>query len=326
MVKKTLVSVIIPVFNTPAPFLRQCLSSISSQTYTNIEILLVDDGSDAPTASLCDELALLDQRIIVIHKKNGGVSSARNIALARSSGHYITFVDSDDWVDNNFIETLTTAMETQTSQITVCGLYIEYPNKIQRIASEDESITRMSRNEFYHSMLLSPQVGGFLCNKIFRRNLIFHSFDESLHYCEDFVFCATYTKNIQSATIVNKSLYHYRHGHDNASSNLSFNRKTISLLEAYQQIRRIYEIENKSDLIYIDRNLFKQALNLKARYKLCHIHNSIELKQVTDITTRFRYVLFSCDLSWKDKANMWFTWLLPVFSFKLKRKFNLKIR
>ena len=98
-----LVSIIVPIYKVE-PYLRRCLDSIVNQTYTNLEIILVDDGSPDNCPQTCDEYAAKDNRIIVIHKENGGLSDARNIGLDIWKGDYISFVDSDDWVEKKYIE------------------------------------------------------------------------------------------------------------------------------------------------------------------------------------------------------------------------------
>lgn len=100
-----LISIVVPVYNV-APYLSRCVSSIISQTYKNVEIILVDDGSTDQSGQICDELKQSDKRIIVIHKRNGGVSDARNIGISASCGEYVSFVDSDDQIDNDYVEYL----------------------------------------------------------------------------------------------------------------------------------------------------------------------------------------------------------------------------
>ena len=103
--KNDLISVIVPIYKVEQ-YLEKCVNSITSQTYTNLEIILVDDGSPDNCPAICDQLAKTDKRIKVVHKPNGGLSDARNVGFENSSGKYITFVDSDDYLNHNFIETL----------------------------------------------------------------------------------------------------------------------------------------------------------------------------------------------------------------------------
>ena len=99
------ISVIIPVYNVE-PYLRKCLDSVINQTYRNLEIIIVDDGSPDNCGAICDEYAARDDRVIVIHKKNGGVSAARNDGIRIASGKWITFVDPDDWCEPDYYEML----------------------------------------------------------------------------------------------------------------------------------------------------------------------------------------------------------------------------
>ena len=103
--KRALISVIVPVYNVES-FLIRCISSIREQTYRNLEILLIDDGSEDASGEICDTLAKEDSRISVIHKQNAGLSSARNVGLDNAKGEYISFIDSDDWVMKNYFENM----------------------------------------------------------------------------------------------------------------------------------------------------------------------------------------------------------------------------
>lgn len=115
------VSVIIPVYNVE-PYLARCLNSILAQTYTNIEIILIDDGSTDRSSQICDKYKVKDDRIVVIHKKNGGQGEARNQGLDICSGDYISFVDSDDWVESTYIEDLLYLVLNEKADIAVCEL------------------------------------------------------------------------------------------------------------------------------------------------------------------------------------------------------------
>ena len=117
-----LVSIIVPIYKVE-PYLRRCLDSIVNQTYTNLEIILVDDGSPDGCPQICDEYAAKDKRIVVIHKENGGLSDARNAGLDICKGEYIFFIDSDDWIKTDTIEFLYKITQDKKSDI-VIGDYI----------------------------------------------------------------------------------------------------------------------------------------------------------------------------------------------------------
>ena len=115
-----LISIIVPIYKVE-PYLRRCLDSIVNQTYTNLEIILVDDGSPDGCPQICDEYAAKDNRIVVIHKENGGLSDARNAGLDICKGEYISFVDSDDWVTPTYIEYLIKAIKDNNAELAVCN-------------------------------------------------------------------------------------------------------------------------------------------------------------------------------------------------------------
>lgn len=115
-----LISIIVPVYKVE-PYLRRCLDSIVNQTYTNLEIILVDDGSPDNCPQICDEYAAKDNRIVVIHKENGGLSDARNAGLDICKGEYISFVDSDDWVDERYIEVMIDSAIKEDADISICN-------------------------------------------------------------------------------------------------------------------------------------------------------------------------------------------------------------
>lgn len=152
-----LISVIVPIYRVEQ-YLRKCIDSILNQTYNNIEIILVDDGSPDNCGKICDEYAKRDSRIRVIHKENGGLSDARNTGIDACKGNYITFVDSDDYIENDYVETLYYLLKKYNTEIAICDCRIikdnkkkkEKNNKISEycITSKD-SISKMLYSDFY---------------------------------------------------------------------------------------------------------------------------------------------------------------------------------
>ncbi len=120
-----LISVIVPVYNAEL-YLKKCVDSIRNQTYKNLEIILVNDGSPDHCGEMCDEMAKEDARIRVFHKENGGQSSARNLGLDNMTGAYVGFVDSDDWIEPNMYQTLYELICQHNAQISACGCYLDY--------------------------------------------------------------------------------------------------------------------------------------------------------------------------------------------------------
>lgn len=167
-VEKAKISVIVPVYRVE-PYLRKCLDSIVNQTYQNLEIILVDDGSPDHCGAICEEYAARDKRIKVIHQENGGLSAARNTALEIAGGEYLGFVDSDDWIEPKMFETLLWGIEEKEADIAVCGRYEEY--KDRRVPFEWPEIRVMEREEALEELLKNERLQNLVWDKLYRREL-----------------------------------------------------------------------------------------------------------------------------------------------------------
>lgn len=185
MVDKGLVTVIVPVFNVE-DYLEKCIKSIVYQTYSKLEIIIVDDGSMDNSPRICDKWALVDKRIHVIHKENGGLSDARNAALKIAAGNYISFVDSDDWVDQYFIEMLLDTLIEENADIVECG--VAYVDKSDYIIKERKiSETREIKNKIdsLRSLVKEDGVYQTVWNKLYKRSVIDSIYFEKEKYNED---------------------------------------------------------------------------------------------------------------------------------------------
>lgn len=139
-----LVSLVVPVYNVEH-YLDACMASILNQTYTNIEIILVDDGSTDNSGIMCDKYSKIDDRIKVVHKENGGLSDARNKGILHTNGNYIIFIDSDDVISTNFVEYLYTLLKENSGDIAICDSVHCYPDK--EIVFENETINKVFSSE-----------------------------------------------------------------------------------------------------------------------------------------------------------------------------------
>lgn len=132
------ISVVIPVYNVE-PYLERCINSILNQTYKNLDIILVDDGSTDDCGKICDNYKLIDSRITVFHKENGGLSDARNYGIERAIGKYITFVDSDDYIENDYVEYLYNLLVTNKCEISLCTHFVVLENGKRKVIGNGES-------------------------------------------------------------------------------------------------------------------------------------------------------------------------------------------
>lgn len=166
-----LISVIIPVYNVEC-YLHRCLNSVLNQTYSHLEILLVDDGSTDSSGKICDEFSALDQRVKIIHKENGGLSDARNRGIDEAKGEYITFIDSDDYIDEDMIEYLYGLLTKMNTKISVCTnrLCNEDTGKI-RLDGDDGKEERLTSCESCRRLLYSQAFGMSACAKLYHHSL-----------------------------------------------------------------------------------------------------------------------------------------------------------
>jgi glycosyltransferase involved in cell wall biosynthesis len=207
--KEPLISVVVPVYKVEE-YLDKCVESIINQTYKNLEIILVDDGSPDNSPKKCDEWSKKDNRIKVINKKNGGVSSARNTGIDKSKGEWITFVDADDWIETTYVEDMYNISQDFDANYICCGYNKIYSENVESINSNGELIELNSRD--YLTALLNVQNGyGFVHMKLINKDIIGKvRFDEELPVGEDALFNIQLCDNLDKVVIYNKALYNYR--------------------------------------------------------------------------------------------------------------------
>ncbi len=202
------VSIIMPVYNVSEK-LNKSLNSLINQTYSNIEILLINDGSTDNSGEVCDKYAQNDNRIKVVHKKNGGVSSARNIGLEIATGKYIMFVDSDDYTDEKSCEVMVKAIEKYDVDMVVSSYNTVYNGKVvkhicpEKVYNSVESMKDDFRLIYLDCFLNSPW------NKLFKKEHITKGFDENMRYFEDYYFVLDYMDNIRNLVTIDTPLYYY---------------------------------------------------------------------------------------------------------------------
>ena len=251
-VSNPLISVIIPVYKVEK-YLEKCVDSVINQTYDNLEIILVDDGSPDNCPKMCDEYAKKDKRIKVIHKENGGVGSARNKGIEKSTGDYITFVDSDDWIEKEFIHEMLDIANKYKADYVTCGYYRVYENKKEIINGNLEEIVIDSKE--YVNKLLNVQNGyGFVHMKLIKKTKISNlRFEEKLVVGEDALFNIQLCKNIEKIVIYNKPLYNYYFNTNSVVrkyNNEYCNNYLKSMIYMSEYIRKNYKSENVIQNLY----------------------------------------------------------------------------
>ena len=200
-----LISVIIPVYNVEK-YLDKCIISVLNQTYKNLEIILIDDGSTDKSGLLCDEWAKKDNRIIVKHKENSGVSATRNLGIEIATGDFIGFVDPDDYIDVTMYEKMISASNNGEYDIICCNYYYgdEHNYKINIPIKEYIKMNKKEYQEF------SLKYGGQVWNKIYKREYMEgKKFSSNIHVLEDLLFNLDISKDKINVLYIDKPLYYY---------------------------------------------------------------------------------------------------------------------
>lgn len=260
--EKGLLSIIMPVFNV-APYLKKSIESVLFQSYKNIEILLIDDGSTDDSSNICDEYAKKDTRIKVIHKSNGGLSDARNVGLDNATGEYIAFVDSDDWLDINMYDKLIRAIKETESDVAVNNFYYA-EDGIYREGMESTSdfILLKEKSEIFLNLVGGQNCLAFMVwNKVFKKDVIGNTRFKKGQIYEDLYFDRLVFSNCHKVCRIKDALYYYRYKRPG---------NTVTMFRA-QKLTKFAEIND-----YIDMFLQSNDTKLADAYSYYGLKTSIQ--------------------------------------------------
>ena len=284
MNENDLVSIVVPIYNVEE-FLEQCIKSIINQTYNNLQIILVDDGSKDNSGKLCDQYAEKDNRIEVIHKSNGGLSDARNKGISKAKGKYIVFIDSDDYIESKYIELLYKAIIANNVKISQCG--------IKEISQENELIIKEGYEnkqiKNFRQIMTDTYSGKWGNTVVWNKMYLKELFDDikfpkgKIHEDEFTTYKIFYMA--ENIAIIDKFLYNYRQNRESITRK-KFNLKRLDILEALEERivflnkyneQELYDCAIQNYLLVIkdcffkarrEKNFSKENLwNLKNKYK-----------------------------------------------------------
>lgn len=312
---KEMVNVIVPVYNG-ASSLEVCINSILKQTYTNLEVIIINDGSTDSSYKIAERLSIYDKRIKVINQGNRGVSAARNNGIANANGKYILFVDADDYIESNMVELLVAASEKYSAPITSCGVFIEdmfseHSQKTSESIAFDKGMTTALSNENLKNVFpekLITAVFHSVFAKLYRLDYIRKNdawFDQSLSLGEDYLFNLPLFRNVDQYVYIGKALYHYVR----YSSNSTLSRKyradlfeieltllhsTLSMLKSWnisreQSDKYIYEVFFNNMHVILENEA--SPYNTRTTWeKLLRLRHMVRQQEVRDLTaqTAFR--------------------------------------
>lgn len=314
-------SIIVPIYNVEQ-YLENCINSILNQTYRNFELILVDDGSPDKSGEICDKYKSSDDRVKVIHKKNGGLSSARNAGLEIATGQYIGFVDSDDWIDRDMYDKLLNLAEKNEADIVQCEYLEAYDNKIIIHNNENSEFVVLDRFEALEKLINFGKyhVNGVVSwNKIYKRTL----FDDIrfpvgklnedefttyklLHKCNSIIF-------------LKEKLYYYRQT-PNSIMNKKFNVKRLDLLDAVKELLIFLKSNNYHQ--FYELGLIRYETLLIQFYFKCQdlIDNNMEILQgiYDSYKSYFGEFLNNSKISQMHKLNNYIFYFSPNLYKKIQ--------
>lgn len=308
-------SIIVPVYNVEK-YIDRCLKSICQQTYRNVEILCIDDGSDDKSGIICDQYAKQDVRIRVLHQKNQGVAAARNVGLRNSTGKYVGFVDPDDWIEPQMFQMIIERMEEYDADIGVCGFYKNWEDK----EVEMQNRSMIDKNAFDREKLLfyafkaykHRSFARYIWNKIFKKELIERTkinFDDKMKMGEDVLFFGILALQVQRGVYIDKPLYHYYQRDDSLFHGGSLKWREDSLIVYERLIQLFLRNGISTDNILLVKRFYVHMASLLVE-KAYLEHDFEVMRKMQKEMQRYMdaYVATSDGHEeWNEKMRLWMT-------------------
>lgn len=306
-----IISIVVPCFNAEKT-IGECLKSILGQTYKNIEVLVIDDGSTDRTEQEVKKMKLLDQRIKYYYQENQGVSQARNLGIQNIKGDYLAFVDSDDYVDRRYLEILLKNMLENDCELSVCNWSRNY-DKFN--STKEFRNKKVSREEFIEDILTENNVKGYLWNKLFKSEIVKNNsliLDLEIHFMEDLLFCVKYSMSIKKEIVItDQILYYYlEEGESITNNGYSLKKETgVTALESIflsvcQGYSENLELQNMYYTYYLHftvsilvRGVYENKLSPKSKIELLKKIKNSDLKKINSRDVKISLILIKINFS-----------------------------
>lgn len=323
-----LISVIVPVYNVEK-YLRRCIDSIVNQSYTNLDIILVDDGSTDKSGLICDEYEKADSRITVIHKENGGLSDARNTGIEESNGIYLCFIDSDDYIMPDMINKLYNALTINNADISLCNfLYVDENEDEIRYRNEDLPIQDevLNKSDVMNKMAIEKYWYYIIaCNKLYKKELFLQiRFPYGKQHEDEFVAHLIFDK-CERIACIKEPLYNYVQ-RDNSIMGRSINIKRLDAAEAFLNraefaVKKGYKKPAQASVSMAagtigECYMFLDIKNIDVKNRLCEIKSRYDI-----VYKNLNIKEFNFKVKIKCMLLFYSPWLFRVI-YKLKHFFN----
>lgn len=319
-----LISIIIPVYNQEK-YLTSCLESVEKQTYGNFEVIVVNDGSTDRSGYICDNFAVQDSRIHVIHQKNAGIGVARNVGMKCSTGEYITFIDSDDWVSPNYLQYMFDAAEKEKVDIVECGINYSL-EKCELVADEDVDLYQIVTSQVALSgMIQDKNFHQVVWNKLYRKELIENiPFPEGKIHEDEYWTYQVYG-NAKRIALISNNLYYY-YMHDGSIMRTTFSMSNLSVIDAKCK-RQIYIEKNYPEIKNISGTDLLGTLIVLTQKVLKYLEGE-EQKQGLEILKKYRNetiakMTFEIEGNWIKKIIRRCAYWNPILTAKLRNYFGI---
>ena len=309
---KPLISIVVPVYNVEK-YINRCINSIIRQEYQNIEIILVDDGSFDNSGKICDEYAKKDERIVVVHQKNRGLSAARNCGIDISKGEYICFVDSDDWISSDYVSTLFDLIINNNADIAVCSyVKTEKENDLGNNIEDNiiEEYNNIQAIKKIYSTSDCERINIIIAwNKLYNKRLFENIRYPQNRYYEDGGTTYKLLYNSEKIVCLKKVMYYYFVNCESITGSKLNKKKIIDAIELQEEELNFYKNKNLDEMyVLCYKRLLEKLISLyyesgdgigkeisewiADKYKFYYKRKKQIINSVTTLKTRIRYMLF----------------------------------
>lgn len=295
-----MVSIVIPVYQSKS-YITVCVESVLNQTYKNTEIILVDDGSDDGSEELCDEYSRKNDNILCVHQKNKGVSSARNAGMDLAKGEYILFVDSDDYIESDYLENAVSRLDKDFVDAYLCGYQnVKNNGKVkekQYYPFINDTVFQYGELNGIMMRLFNSSTLHAIGTKVYKKSIIEQygiRFNEKWKYYEDIYFCLSYILRCKKIYVQKRVMYYYRKDTCNSLSKQSRNYNYANIYKTYILL---YQLTNHNQISDKDKILFCKSYLEQIR--LC-LNSKVQTQRRYTVNIHKLYKMLSEDIFYKD--------------------------